>query len=94
MRVGGAAAEFSFLLAIPAIGGAAFLETIKLFRHGLGELGHPGGLVLGFVVSAVVGYVSLALLLKVLKRGKLVVFAAYLVLAAATVLIRQILTAA
>ena len=49
---------------------------------------------MGFVVSAAVGYVSLALLLKVLKRGKLVVFAAYLVLMAATVLIREILKAA
>jgi len=89
-----AAAEFSFLLAIPAIGGAAFLETIKLIRQGLGDLGDPGGLAMGFFVSAAVGYVSLALLLKVLKRGKLVVFAAYLVVMAAAVLIREILKVA
>ena len=89
-----AAAEFSFLLAIPAIGGAAFLETVKLFRNGLGGVGDPGGLALGFVVAAAVGYISLALLLKVLRRGKLAVFAAYLVLIAAAVLIRQIVTAA
>ena len=89
-----AAAEFSFLLAIPAIGGAAFLETVKLFRDGAANLGHPGGLVMGFLVSAAVGYFSLALLLKVLKRGRLAAFSAYLVLAAAAVLIRQAVLAA
>lgn len=82
------AAEFSFLLAIPAIGGAAFLETLKLFRHGIPEnLGSPLTLGAGFLVSALVGYAALALLLKVLKKGKLAVFALYLVLAAAAVLI-------
>ena len=89
-----AAAEFSFLLAIPAIGGAAFLETIKLFRQGIENVGHPGELAMGFLVSAAVGYFALALLLKMLKRGKLAAFSVYLVLAGAAVLIREILKAA
>ena len=61
-----AAAEFSFLLAIPAIGGAAFLHLPLPVLAG------------GFAISAVVGYVSLALLLKLLKRGRLAFFSWYL----------------
>ncbi len=86
------AAEFSFLLAIPAIGGAAFLETLKLFRHGIPDGGgSPIMLGTGFLISAAVGYGALALLLKVLKKGHLSFFSIYLVLAAAAVLLREIL---
>jgi undecaprenyl-diphosphatase len=72
-------ATFSFMLAIPAIGGAAMLELISGIRKGginvdSGELTLLG---IGFAVAAVVGYFSLALLLKVLKQGKLTLFAWY-----------------
>lgn len=72
-------ATFSFMLAIPAIGGAALLELISGLRKGSVEANSSELFVLGvgFTVAAVVGYFSLALLLKVLKRGKLTFFGWY-----------------
>ena len=89
-----AAAEFSFLLAIPAIGGAALLEFLELARSGFADAGDPGLLVAGFTVAAVVGYISLALLLKILKKGKLALFSIYLCFAAAAVFLKQLCGAA
>lgn len=67
------AARFSFLLSIPAIGGAAVLEL----REGLGrELG-VGLLVLGGVVAAFVGWIALLTLIRVVKAGRLEHFAWY-----------------
>ncbi len=74
------AARFSFLLAIPAIGGVVavklflLLKKAKLTLHSL-DISH---LAIGFMVSALVGYFSLALLLKLLKRGDFKYFAWYL----------------
>ena len=85
-----AAAEFSFLLAIPAIGGAALLEFLELARGGFADAGDPGLLAAGFTVAAVVGYISLALLLKILKKGKLALFSIYLCFAAAAVFLKQL----
>lgn len=66
------AARFSFLLAIPAILGAAVKElpsatwSIPL-----------SNIVIGFSVSAVVGFGALALLVKFVKQGRLTGFAWY-----------------
>ena len=89
-----AAADFSFLLAIPAIGGAALLEFLELARGGSADAVDPGLLVAGFTVAAVVGYISLALLLKILKKGKLALFSIYLCFAAAAVFLKQLCGAA
>ena len=67
-----AAASFSFLLSIPAIGGALLLEL----RHGMN--GAPGALlVAGAITSAVSGYLALKVLLRVVNRGRLHLFAWY-----------------
>ena len=89
-----AAAEFSFLLAIPAIGGASLLEFVDLYKSGFAGMAHPGLLLLGFAISAAVGYFALALLLKVLKKGNLIVFSIYLCIAAAAVFAKQLCGAA
>ncbi|MBQ4107096.1 MAG: undecaprenyl-diphosphate phosphatase [Lentisphaeria bacterium] len=73
-----AAAEFSFLLAIPAIGGAAFLHLLDMIKDAAEPALPLPVLAGGFAISAVVGYVSLALLLKLLKRGRLAFFSWYL----------------
>ena len=66
-----AAAEFSFLMSAPLILGAAFLEALKAFGGSSGaapDAELPWGLVLyGAAVAAVVGYFSLAWLVKILK---------------------------
>ncbi len=68
-----AAAKFSFLLSLPAIGGAALLE--------LGDLGQSaisrGSLAVGFVTSALAGYFAIRYLVALLQRGKLRGFAYY-----------------
>lgn len=89
-----ACAEFSFLLAIPAIGGAAMLELIDLLKAQGTEV--TGAvpiwmLAAGFCVSAVVGYGALALLMKVLNRGKLAIFSGYLYCVGAAVVIWQLI---
>ena len=74
------AAKFSFLLAIPAIGGVVLvkifmlLKNSKLTLHSL-DISY---LVIGFIVAAFVGYFSLALLLRLLKHGNFKYFAWYL----------------
>lgn len=68
------AATFSFLLAIPAIGGAGLLKGISAYRHG--GLSTPWQhLALGGSVSFVVGIVALFWLINWLERGRLRLFA-------------------
>jgi len=66
-----AAATFSFLLAIPAIGGAVTVAFLKLFLKGTENLPSLGVLTVGAVVSFIVGLVSLRLLLRLLREGLL-----------------------
>ena len=68
------AARFSFLLSLPAVGGAALLEV-----GGLSSVDRGTGLVLlvGIAISALVGVAALRGLLLALKRGAFGVFAAY-----------------
>ena len=69
------AARFSFLLSLPAILGAVVLQ---LGDDASGHLS-AGVLASGFVSAAITGVLALALLVPVVKRGKLHWFAAYLV---------------
>jgi undecaprenyl-diphosphatase len=73
-----AAAAFSFLMAIPAIGGAGLLKTIDALQKGSTSTPIPT-LALGFVVSMLVGLAALAVLLRMLRRGRLDLFVYYLV---------------
>ncbi len=88
------AAEFSFLLAIPAIGGAALVEEgSKLLKPGAlaaVDMQQVMILALGFMISAVVGYGALSGLIAMLRRGRLVYFAYYLYGVAAVVAAVQI----
>ena len=91
------AAVFSFFLAIPAIGGVALLEAIKLFREpaeSAAEAAAAGGsnfalYALGFTVSFAVGIAALIWLMKWLAGGKLYRFAWWLFPLGAAVLAWQ-----
>jgi undecaprenyl-diphosphatase len=73
-----AAAEFSFLLSVPAIGGASLLHMIELLREGLpGGDGLGMGLAVGFAAAFLSGYAAIAGLLEVLRRKGLAPFAWY-----------------
>jgi undecaprenyl-diphosphatase len=71
------AGEFAFLISIPAILGAFILEVKDLGALGMAVA--PGPLVTGFAVSFAVGLLSLLLLLRLIRRGKLFYFAVYLI---------------
>ena len=67
-----AAAEFSFLMSAPLIAGDALLHIKEAFSSTSAEIAIGpswGAIAWGVVVSAVVGYFSLAILLRAL-RGK------------------------
>lgn len=70
-------AKFSFLMAIPAVGGAALLEAKDLLLDGTPLAYGLGPLLLGVAVSFVVGIAALWLLMRVIARGQLHWFAYY-----------------
>jgi undecaprenyl-diphosphatase len=70
------AGEFSFLLFIPAALGALLLSLKDAAK--LRDMVPLDVMTLGFVTSAAVGFVSLTLLLKLVRQGKLAWFALYL----------------
>ena len=69
------AARFSFLLSVPVIAGASLLEGYKIFKHG-NDLGIMP-LLVGTVVSAIAGYFSIKVLLKIMEKGKFSWFSFY-----------------
>jgi len=72
-------ATFSFLLAIPAIIGAFLFKIIK--EPGIGGLdGLSVNYFIGFIISCIVGVLSLKILLRVLSKGKLHWFGVYCIL--------------
>lgn len=71
------AGEFSFIVSIPAILGAFILEL-----KDLGQMSSSIGaapIIAGCISSFAVGYFSLSVLMKIIKKGKLQWFAAYLI---------------
>ena len=75
------AARFAFLLGTPAIAGASLLTGIHVVQ---GEAPLPSWdlVMVGFLSSAIVGYLSVSFLMKFLKNHSLRVFSIYLVVAA------------
>jgi undecaprenyl-diphosphatase len=71
-----AAARFSFLLGIPVIAGGGLLSLLDLSESGE-DVGAQ--LLVGVVVAALVGYLAIAVLLKVLRVAGLVPFGIYCV---------------
>jgi undecaprenyl-diphosphatase len=71
-----AAADFSFYIAIPALGGATVLMLKDLLEVGETDLG-PGPLLAGTLVAFLVGIAALRMLLRMVVRRKLYWFAWY-----------------
>ncbi len=80
------AARFSFLLAIPAIAGSGLLEMKELLKvGGLQGIGLTN-LIVATIISALVGYASIAFLLSYLRRNSTLVFIVYRLLIGAVIL--------
>jgi len=71
------AAEFSFLAAIPAIVGALAVSLPE--AAALGAATSATAIACGLVASFAVGWLALTLLLRIVRRGRLHLFALYLV---------------
>ena len=67
--------RFSFLLAIPAVTGAALLEVTAAASPAQGDLIKY---LAGFFIAAIVGYLSIVLVLKWTRKGRLWYFTIYL----------------
>jgi undecaprenyl-diphosphatase len=78
------AARFSFLLATPAIAGAAAKDAWDLMRHGGGIAGIPQdmrtSLLVGVIVSAIVGALTIQFFLNYLRKRSLSFFVWYRVI--------------
>jgi undecaprenyl-diphosphatase len=74
------AARFSFLLATPAILGAGLLKSGEAVVDGVPS-GEIDAIVVGTVVSAVVGWLSIRFLLRFLQTGTLLPFVLYRLIA-------------
>ena len=78
-------AEFSFLMSAPPIAGAALLEVMKCAKEASEATAAAetswGLTVYGAILAAVVGFVSLKLLLRSLKSNKFWLFGPYCVIA-------------
>ena len=70
------AAAFSFLMAVPAIAGAAVLQIPDVQASGLGGLS-PGVILLGSVVAGVVGVLAIRTFVAMLARRSFHFFAPY-----------------
>ena len=87
-----AAATFSFLLAIPVIGGAVLVKILGALHDGGSGVGMPWWiLALGFVVSAAVSAGALLFLIRLVRRGKLYYFSWYMLALGAAVTLWQVL---
>lgn len=83
----GRAAEFSFLLALPAILGAAVLEAISEFSRSMSALPGAGVLAVGVLSAFLSGFFAIFFLLKTLQAGRFDRFAWYCWIVAAAGLI-------
>jgi undecaprenyl-diphosphatase len=82
------AARYSFLLAIPAIAGAAAVQVKDI---GAGLEANTAALIAGFFAALIVGFLAIKLLLKIIREKTLMVFAYYCwIVGAATLIISYI----
>ena len=75
-----AAVRFSFLLSTPIIAGAALLKAHELKKEGLPTEMHAPFIV-GVIISAIVGYLAIAWLIRYLQSNSLKVFIVYRIVA-------------
>jgi len=88
------AAKFSFLLMMPAVGGATLLELKKIFKSGIPADLDLTGAAIGGAFSFMTGLLALGLLMYILRQQKLRYFSYYLVVLSLVAFITLRLTGA
>jgi undecaprenyl-diphosphatase len=86
-----AAARFSFLIAIPAVGGALVLHAKELWENNSGEI-TPGPTLVGAAVSFVVGLIAVRILIALVIRRQLAGFAWYCLLLGLALLVAPLVS--
>ena len=81
-----AAARFSFLLSLPAVLGAGLKELYDERNELLASQEQAIPLIVATLVSAVVGYLSIAFLIGFLKRYSMLLFVVYRLILGGTIL--------
>ena len=79
------AARFSFLMSLPIVAGAALQKTVHLATHGI-PAGEGLPMMVGILISAVTGYISVAFLLKFVQKHSISPFVWYRVVAGGVVI--------
>ena len=82
-----AAAEFSFFLAIPAMGAACLYKLFKFLRLGVPPASQVLLLIIGTLVSFLVAWAVIALFMGYIRRHSFVPFALYRIVLGVTVLL-------
>jgi len=80
------AAEFSFLMSVPIILLGGGLKVVELFGEGLGSV-QIIPLVIGFLASALSGFVAIAGLMKIVQKWSFMPFVAYRIVVGVLILI-------
>ena len=77
-------ANFSFMMSIPIIGGAALVEIYKQFIKGPGlPQGDMAAVLLGMAAAGISGYLAIRFMLKIIKKANYKWFSLYLIVIAA-----------
>lgn len=85
------AADFSFLMSIPAIIGGAIFEVPDAIKTGIGDM-HWTTLVAGMLVAGITGYFAIKVMISAIKKKKLIGFVIYTAVLGALVLVDQFVT--
>lgn len=82
------ATKYSFLLAIPAILGAALVQMIDVFK-GEVSIVFSLPLIVGLILSTVTGVIAIKFLIKMLEKGKLYYFSYYVWIIGGIIILTQ-----
>ena len=85
------AADFSFLMSIPAIIGGAVFEIPDALKNGIGDM-HWTAVVAGMLVAGITGYFAIKVMIDAIKKKKLTGFVIYTGILGALVLVDQYVT--
>ena len=85
------AADFSFLMSIPAIIGGAIFEVPDAIRSGLGDM-HWTTLAAGMLVAGITGYFAIKVMINAIKKKKLIGFVISTAVLGCLVLVDQYVT--
>ena len=90
-----AVAKFSFLMVLIPVLGEALLDVVKILKAGSTEAAFggisPATMVLGFLAAFVTGVMACRWMIGVVKRGRLIYFAIYCVIAGAVAIVYSLL---